>query len=111
MRESGRRMRASSWGQGARGRYVDEIRIEEYKVKRCLDNGRDYGENHRNSLDGPLANEQNMDQDELHQNKVFLRNHIPVKVALIGYVMFAVISTIVIPICSHSSNSSGNEKA
>ncbi|KAK9082996.1 hypothetical protein Scep_029467 [Stephania cephalantha] len=34
-----------------------------------------------------------MDRDELHQNKVFMRDHIPVKVALLGYVMFAVIST------------------
>ncbi|KAK9122243.1 hypothetical protein Syun_019860 [Stephania yunnanensis] len=43
------------------------------------------------------TDEQNMDQDELHQNKVFMRDHIPVKVALLGYVLLAVISTIVIP--------------
>ncbi|KAK9145736.1 hypothetical protein Sjap_005639 [Stephania japonica] len=41
--------------------------------------------------------EENMDQDELHQNKVFMRDHIPVKVAVLGYLFFSAISTIVIP--------------
>ncbi|KAI3904609.1 hypothetical protein MKW98_014789 [Papaver atlanticum] len=38
------------------------------------------------------------DLDDLHRNKVFMRDSIPVKLACVGYMIFSIISTIVIPL-------------
>ncbi|KAI3836555.1 hypothetical protein MKX03_033043 [Papaver bracteatum] len=38
------------------------------------------------------------DLDDLHKNKVFMRDSIPVKLACVGYIIFSIISTIVIPL-------------
>ncbi|RZC69614.1 hypothetical protein C5167_033965 [Papaver somniferum] len=38
------------------------------------------------------------DPGDLHRNEVFMRDSIPVKLACVGYIIFSVISTIVIPL-------------
>ncbi|MCL7049904.1 hypothetical protein MKW94_014362, partial [Papaver nudicaule] len=48
------------------------------------------------SADGEKKTQE--DLDDLYRNKVFMRESIPDKLALVGYIIFSIISTIVIPL-------------
>ncbi|OVA20655.1 Oligopeptide transporter [Macleaya cordata] len=52
----------------------------------------------KNKGTNTVGDNQTQDLDDLHRNEVFMRESIPVKLAFVGYIVFSIISTIVIPI-------------